>query len=66
MTAGQLDELRRFRHIVRHIYADHLAPRNMRPLVEGSGSLWDRVSAELEDFASFLEGVSDADDALPS
>ncbi len=64
-TAEQLDELRRFRHIVRHIYADHLAPGNMRPLVEGTTKLWARLSAELHELATFLDGVSDADDIVP-
>ncbi len=63
-TAERLDELRRFRHIVRHIYADHLALNNLRPLIERAGSLWARLSTELEGFASFLDRVSKADDTL--
>ena len=64
-TAGLLDELRRFRHIVRHIYADHLVPENMRPLVGSASMLWARLSGELERMARFLDDVSEADDALP-
>ena len=65
-TAERLDELRRFRHIVRHIYADHLVPDNMRPLVGSTDVLWTRLSGELEEMARFLDEVSEADDALPS
>lgn len=64
-TAEELDELRRFRHIVRHIYADHLAPENIRPLVERLDELWPRLSNELAAFADFLERVSDMDDTIP-
>ena len=62
-VAQLLDEYRRFRHVVRNIYAESLDPLRVGELVEKLPTLWDRLKSELIGFAEFLEGVSGADDA---
>lgn len=64
-TANGLDEFRRFRHVVRNVYAEHLEPERIGRLVEKLPGLWDWLKAELVGFAEFLEGVSQADDMGP-
>ena len=63
-TADEMDEFRRFRHVVRNIYAEHLDPVRIGKLVKQLSTLWKQLQAELEAFASFLGGVSEADDKL--
>ncbi len=58
-----LDEYRRFRHVIRNVYAESLDPRRVGELVEKLAPLWAQVQQELAAFADFLEGVSRADDA---
>jgi hypothetical protein len=62
-TAEGLDEYRRFRHVVRNVYAEHLDPIRIGKLVEGLAGLWERIKSELTQFAGFLESVNRADDA---
>jgi hypothetical protein len=62
-VAQLLDEYRRFRHVVRNIYAESLDPLRVGELVEKLPALWDRLKSELIGFTDFLEGVSGADDA---
>jgi len=64
-TANGLDEYRRFRHVVRNVYAEHFEPERMGKLVDSLSGLWNRLHAELTQFAEFLEDVSRADDAKP-
>ena len=64
-TANQLDEFRRFRHVVRNVYAEYLEPERIGKLVGKLPELWNRLQNELEAFAGFLEGVSRADDEVP-
>lgn len=61
-TADNLDEFRRFRHVVRNVYAEHLDPERIRLLVEKLPVVWNSLNSQLIAFAAFLEGVSDADD----
>jgi hypothetical protein len=63
-TASGLDEFRRFRHVVRNVYAEHLDPNRIGNLVAKLSPLWPQVKAELLAFAQFLEGVSKADDEM--
>ncbi len=56
-----LDEYRRFRHVVRNVYADSLDPQRVGELVERLAPLWAQLRSELSSFADFLEGVSRAD-----
>lgn len=64
-TADRLDDYRRFRHVVRNVYAEHFDPERMGKLVDNLPGLWSRLKAELKHFAEFLEDVSRADDAGP-
>jgi hypothetical protein len=57
-TAAQLSEYRRFRHLVRNIYASHLLPERMEGLVVVLPSLWQAIRAELLAFAEFLKALS--------
>lgn len=62
-TAQSLDEYRRFRHVVRNVYAEYLDPERIQKLVDTLSNLWPQLKTELTSFAEFLEGVSRADDA---
>lgn len=63
-TVETLDEFRRFRHVVRNIYAEHLDPERIGKLAQQLSAVWGQLKAELETFARFLEGVSRADDIV--
>jgi hypothetical protein len=56
-----LEEYRRFRHVVRNVYAESLDPLRVGELVERLAPLWMQLRKELSVFADFLEGVSRAD-----
>jgi hypothetical protein len=60
-TAQALDELRRFRHLVRNIYAANLIPSRVRPLVDDLPALWHEIQREIEIFAHYLDELSHAD-----
>ncbi len=59
-----LDEYRRFRHVVRNVYAESLDPLRVGELAEKLKPVWTQVQQELITFVDFLEGVSRADDAV--
>jgi len=61
-TAESLDEYRRFRHVVRNVYAEHLDPERVGDLVEKLSTVWEQLKKELLAFAEFLEGISRAED----
>ena len=61
-TSHALDEYRRFRQVVRNVYAEHLDPIRIGDLVARLSPLWIQLKDELAAFARFLEGVSQADD----
>ncbi len=54
-TLQALDELRRFRHLVRNVYTMNLSPDRMTSLISSLPSLWYALRAELLAFAEFLE-----------
>ncbi len=54
-TGKFLDELRRFRHIVRNVYTHHIDPERLKKLVDGSFKSFAQLSAEISAFAAFLE-----------
>ena len=56
--AVPLDDLRRFRHVVRHAYAIHLDAERMAPLMESLPALWREVRADLIAFADFLDDLT--------
>ena len=56
ITAGRLlDELRRFRHVVRNVYTHNFIPENIGKLVKYANEAFERLQAELNTFADFLE-----------
>jgi len=61
-TVTMLDEFRRFRHVVHHVYAEYLEPELVGKLVAQLTAVWEKVNTELAAFSNFLEGVSQADD----
>jgi len=56
-TGKLLDELRRFRHVVRNVYAHKFGPQNIERLIRFADEAWERLQIELTAFAIFLEQV---------
>lgn len=54
-VCDHLDEYRRFRHVVRNVYAFNFDPGKIAKLVENSQPVFAQVRAELLAFADFLE-----------
>ena len=61
-TFAYLDQLRRFRHLVRNVYTITLSTEKMSDLVAFLPDLWSQVRAELLAFADYLEAL---DQSLP-
>ena len=61
-----LDELRRFRHLVRNVYTMNLSAKRIEPLVLGLFEHWPRLRAELLAFAGFLEMLANVDEGPSS
>jgi hypothetical protein len=57
-NATRLDEFRRFRHLVRNVYASELIPERMADMLATLPDLWQSLRAELLAFAEFLEQVA--------
>jgi len=57
-VAAGLDEYRRFRHLVRNLYATNLVPNKMQGLLERLPIVWNQLRAELMTFATFLEQIA--------
>lgn len=53
-SEAALEEYRRFRHLVRNLYATTLAPDRMEPLLIRLPGVWRKVRAELLAFADLL------------
>lgn len=64
--AAALDDLRRFRHLVRHVYATQLDRERMTPLLEALPTLWREVRADLLAFADFLDDLARRRNPEPS
>jgi len=56
-----LDELRRFRHLVRNVYTIDFDPEKIGVLIPTLSDLYPRVKAELLAFADFLEEIGQID-----
>jgi len=54
-TGRLLDELRRFRHVVRNVYTHNFNPENIRKLIGYASDAFERLKAELTAFMKFLE-----------
>jgi hypothetical protein len=50
----KLDELRRFRHLVRNVYTFNIVPTKVEPIVCALPDLWPHIKDELLAFADFL------------
>lgn len=50
-----LDDLRKFRHVVRNVYTHHLDPARLGKLVRSSSESFAQLNAEVSAFAAFLE-----------
>ena len=55
---SSLDELRRFRHLVRNVYTFNLSPEKMENLISNLPGLWLQIKNELEAFSDFLIDLS--------
>lgn len=53
-SARQLNEYRRFRHIVRHVYTFKFDPNRIEQLINEVPTLFNQVRAEMLAFADFL------------
>ena len=60
-SALQLDEYRRFRHLVRNIYTANLIPERMASLLTNLPELWGDIRAELLAYADLLEQIENSD-----
>ncbi|MEB3338636.1 MAG: hypothetical protein VKJ46_14300 [Leptolyngbyaceae bacterium] len=58
ISCDGLDKYRKFRHVVRHIYAFHFDAAQLQQLVEAAPYLLAEVKAELIAFADFLQSQS--------
>ena len=58
----ELDEYRRFRHLIRNIYTTALDPKRMIHLIDSLPAVWQQVGQELNAFAVFLTDLSRADE----
>ena len=56
-----LDDLRRFRHLVRNVYTVNLVPEKIAPLLSELPELWAELRAEFLAFADFVEELARAD-----
>lgn len=57
-TGRLLDELRRFRHVVRNVYTHKFNPENIHKLVRYASDSFERLKTELTAFSDFLnQGV---------
>ena len=59
-SVSQLDEFRRFRHLVRNIYSANLQPERMNRLLSDLPELWRRLQAELLAYADLLSEIEGA------
>jgi len=51
----ELDEFRRFRHVVRNVYSTSLAPDRMKTIMNNLPTTWKQLNDELQAFAEFLK-----------
>jgi len=50
-----LDELRRFRHVVRNVYTHNFNPQNIEKLIDYASTAFDRLGMEIGAFIKYLE-----------
>lgn len=54
----ELDELRRFRHVVRSVYAFEFDQNRIADLIQKLDILWEPLQQELKDFAELLQAIA--------
>lgn len=59
-SVSRLDEVRRFRHLVRNVYTFNLDPEKMESILTYLPDLFQKIKAELLSFADFLEELAKA------
>lgn len=59
-----LDELRRFRHLVRNVYAFNLLPDRIQPLVARIAEQWPQLRSELVAFSDFIASLIEIEDQV--
>ena len=59
-SVSSLDEVRRFRHLVRNVYTFNLDPKKMESLIAILPQLFPQINAELLSFSDFLEELAKA------
>ncbi|MCG7853554.1 MAG: hypothetical protein MIO92_13625 [Methanosarcinaceae archaeon] len=57
-TSDVLDEFRRFRHLVRNVYAANLDLKKMSVLLDELPDLWPKLRDELQAFGNFLNELA--------
>ncbi len=57
-TAAALDDYRRFRHLIRNIYATNLDPERLTVLVRKLPPLWVQLRSDLERLSDFLSALA--------
>jgi hypothetical protein len=62
-NAKRLDEFRRFRHLVRNIYASELLPERMADMLTELPGLWASLRSEPHAFADFLHQAASSSGA---
>lgn len=60
-TVTSLDEYRRFRHVVRNVYAFTLDPVRIEQLTAALRPAFAQAATELQAFVAFLESIAEAD-----
>lgn len=61
-TARRLDEYRKFRHLIRNIYATNIDPARVQNLVTKLPSLWTDIQHDVDAFVDFLAELAQADE----
>jgi len=59
-TARQLDRYRKFRHVVRNVYAMVLDSAQIEPLVRDLPSCWTQTNRDILAFLEYLEAVANS------
>jgi len=57
--ARELDQFRRFRHLVRNVYTFSLNAEKIVTLMKALPQIWPKLSAELRAFSEFLNDLSE-------
>jgi hypothetical protein len=57
-SAENLDEYKRFRHVVRNVYTFSLSSEKMAPLIQKLPALWKQIRVELTAFSKFLDTMA--------